>query len=64
MKIQNLKKTHLEIRDTVKYKFFRRVEFIGYVFFSFLIHIVMLILGKLLLVAESIIKLLIKPKTY
>lgn len=58
LKIEDLKKTHLEIRETIKFQLFRRFEFVGYLFFSFIIHLIMLILGKLMLMMESIKKYL------
>ncbi len=49
-----LKKEHLETGSKVRYKFFRKIEFAGYLFFSMLIHVFMLIAGKTLLIAERI----------
>ena len=60
--IDDIKKTHLEIEEDVKNKTLRRIEFICYLFFSFIIHIAMLILGKTMLMAEAIKNLFIKSK--
>jgi len=54
LNLEEVKKNHLEITDTIKYKFLRQIEFTGYLFFSMLIHVFMLIAGKALLLAESI----------
>lgn len=52
--LQKIKDTHLEINSTIKYKFIRQIEFVGYLFISMLIHVFMLFAGKTLLIAESI----------
>lgn len=52
----DIKSGHLEIKQNIKYKFLRQVEFSGYLFISMLIHVFMLIAGKALLIAESIKK--------
>ncbi|MEO6523960.1 MAG: hypothetical protein ABIN91_19910 [Mucilaginibacter sp.] len=52
LQIDNIKIEHLEIHDKVRYKWLRQIEFIGYLFFSMIIHITMLIAGKFLLTAE------------
>jgi hypothetical protein len=54
LNLQEIKQQHLEIKDRIKYKRLRQIELIGYLFFSMLIHITMLIAGKSLLIAESI----------
>ncbi len=61
LNLQEVNKLHLEIRETIKYKLLRQIEFIGYMFFSMLIHIAMLIAGKTLLIAESIKNKMTKP---
>jgi hypothetical protein len=52
LQIENVKVRHLEIYDKVRYKWLRQIEFIGYLFFSMIIHILMLIAGKFLITAE------------
>ncbi|CAI9687545.1 hypothetical protein HZQ11_09165 [Elizabethkingia anophelis] len=52
----DIKSGHLEIKQNIKYKFLRQVEFSGYLFISMLIHVFMLIASKALLIAESIKK--------
>lgn len=54
LNIQVVKNEHLEIKEKVKYKYLRILEFIGYLFISMIIHIAMLLIGKTLLIAESI----------
>jgi hypothetical protein len=54
LNLQEIKQQHLEIKDRIKYKWLRQIELIGYLFFSMLIHMTMLIAGKSLLIAESI----------
>ena len=51
--LDTVKRTHLEIVETVKYKRLRQLEFFGYLFISMIIHVGMLIIGKSLLIAES-----------
>jgi hypothetical protein len=63
LNINEVKINHLEIYPNVKYKWLRTVEFAGYLFTSMIIHIGMLIAGKMLLVAESIKNKLLKVKT-
>ncbi len=62
MKIEDLKKTHLEVKGSIENLFLRRVEFIGYLFISFIIHISMLFMGKAMLMAESFKKRITIPK--
>ncbi|RKR85525.1 hypothetical protein BDD43_5796 [Mucilaginibacter gracilis] len=54
LQIENIQSGHLEIRDDIRYKWLRQIEFAGYVFFSMIIHVTMLIAGKLLLTAELV----------
>lgn len=54
LQIDDVKIGHLEVRDKIRYKWLRQIEFTGYLFFSIIIHVVMLIAGKSLLVAEWI----------
>lgn len=54
LNINEIKNQHLDFRKEIKYKFLRQIELIGYLFFSMLIHILMLIIGKILLTAENI----------
>lgn len=49
-----VKKEHFETQNKIRYKVFRSIEFAGYLFFSLLIHITMLIAGKTVLIAERI----------
>lgn len=56
LNLTDVKSSHLEIHHTIKYKWLRQIEFTGYLFFSLLIHIVMLVAGKTLLMAEQIKK--------
>lgn len=49
-----IKKEHFETQNKIRYKVFRNIEFAGYLFFSLLIHIAMLIAGKTVLIAERI----------
>lgn len=52
LNLTDVKKDHLEIREVIKYKWLRQIEFAGYVFLSMIIHIGMLVAGKMLLTAE------------
>lgn len=52
----DIKKEHLEIKEKISYLRWRQIEFIGYVFLSLVIHIIMLVLGKTLLILEKIRK--------
>ncbi len=54
LNLHEIRTKHLEIRQTIKFKWLRQIEFTGYVFFSMLIHVAMLVAGKLLLTAESL----------
>nr|WP_294934830.1 hypothetical protein [uncultured Flavobacterium sp.] len=54
LNVENIKKEHLDIRQKIKNKWIRQVELIGYLFFSMIIHVSMLIIGKLLLTAENL----------
>lgn len=54
LNLNEIKTKHLEIRPTIKFKWLRQIEFIGYLFFSMLIHVAMLVAGKTLLTAEWI----------
>ena len=54
LNLVDVKLKHLDIRKSVKYKWLRQIEFTGYLFFSMIIHVVMLIAGKTLLIAEWI----------
>ena len=54
--IEKLKSSHFEIKQNIKFKRLRQIEFIFYLFFSFIIHTVMLVAGKLLITAEKIKK--------
>lgn len=46
--------THLDIKPKISNLWLRQMELVGYLFISLIIHIAMLILGKLLLIAEKI----------
>lgn len=52
--LNNVVTNHLEIRNSIKNKWLREIEFYGYLFVSMIIHILMLITGKTLLIAEKI----------
>jgi hypothetical protein len=54
LNLADVKLKHLDIRKSVKYKWLRQIEFTGYLFFSMIIHLVMLVAGKTLLIAEWI----------
>jgi hypothetical protein len=58
----DIKSGHLEIKQNIEYKFLRQAEFAGYLFISMIIHVVMLVAGKALLIAESIKKRMQKRK--
>ncbi len=57
-----MKATHLEILPAVRYKWLRSIEFSGYIFGSMIIHVMMLVAGKMLLIAEGVKNRLSKPK--
>ena len=63
LNIERIKCDHLEIYPQVKHKWWRTIEFIGYLFISMIIHVGMLIAGKMLLIAEAIKNRLMKVKT-
>lgn len=54
LNIHEIKNQHLDFKEEIKFKFFRQIELVGYLFFSMIIHISMLIIGKILLTAENI----------
>jgi hypothetical protein len=54
LSLVEMKATHLEILPVVKYKWLRNIEFSGYIFGSMIIHVMMLVAGKMLLTAEWI----------
>lgn len=54
LNLADTKAKHLEIKEIIKYKLLRQIEFLGYIFFSLIIHVTMLIAGKTLLTAEWI----------
>lgn len=54
LKIKDLKKDHLEIKEDIKHRWLRQCEFFGYVLISMFIHLFMLVAGKALLMAESV----------
>ena len=56
MDAQQLTKNHVEIRDRVRYKPFRQIEFFGYIVISMVIHIFMVIAGKMALMSEWLYK--------
>jgi hypothetical protein len=55
-----LKGSHLEIRPVVVLKWLRSIEFTGYIIISMIIHVLMLVAGKSLLLAERVKNWLIK----
>lgn len=55
-KIENIKSTHFEIKQKIKFKFLRQLEFLFYLFFSFIIHVIMLVAGKILFFIEKLKK--------
>jgi len=61
LNLDEIKAAHLDIRQNIPYRWLKQIEFTGYLSFSMLIHIAMLIAGKALLVAEWI-KLQLIPK--
>ena len=54
LNITEVKSQHVDIKDKIKYKWLRQIEFAGYIVISMFIHIGMLVAGKTLLIAESI----------
>jgi hypothetical protein len=54
LSINEMKATHLEILPVVEYKWLRSIEFSGYIIMSMVIHVLMLVAGKSLLIAEDI----------
>ena len=60
LNLNDIKSKHLEITQTIKYKPLRQIEFAGYLFFSMIIHVTMLVAGKALLTAEWIKNKIIK----
>jgi hypothetical protein len=52
--MESTKAQHLEIKPLINNKLLRTIEFSGYVFFSMIIHVMMLVAGKLLLIAENV----------
>ncbi|MBD1393688.1 hypothetical protein [Mucilaginibacter glaciei] len=62
LNLADVKLNHLKIRPKVRYKWLRQLEFTGYVAASMVIHIGMLVAGKMLLTAEAIKNKLVKPK--
>lgn len=54
LNLTDIKTNHLEIHPKVKYKILRQIELTGYLFFSLIIHVLMLIAGKALLLAEQV----------
>ena len=61
LQIENVKVGHLEICDKVRYKWLRQIEFTGYLFFSMIIHILILIAGKFLITADWVKNRITKP---
>ncbi|MDB4925827.1 hypothetical protein [Mucilaginibacter sp.] len=57
------KSNHLEIRPTIKYRWLRKLEFCGYICMSMIIHVIMLVAGKMLLTAEWIKNQFVKVKS-
>jgi hypothetical protein len=53
LNIADVSNTHLEILPAVRYKWLRSIEFTGYLAMSMVIHVLMLVAGKSLLIAES-----------
>lgn len=54
LNISEVKGTHVDIREKIKYKWLRQIEFAGYIFISMFIHVGMLFAGKALLMAEQV----------
>jgi hypothetical protein len=54
LNLDEMKVGHLERVAKIRFKLFRQLEFAGYIFFSMIIHVGMLVLGKSLLIAESL----------
>jgi hypothetical protein len=52
--LTDVKQGHLEIRAHIPYKFWRQIEFVGYMLISLVIHVVMLVVGKTLLILEAL----------
>jgi hypothetical protein len=63
LNLADIKSHHLEILPKIKYKWLRQMEFTGYIMMSMVIHVGMLVAGKILLTAESIKNKLLKVKT-
>jgi hypothetical protein len=60
--ITQMKSAHMEVLPVLKYKWLRNIEFSGYIFGSMIIHVIMLVAGKMLLTAEAIKNKMVKPK--
>lgn len=54
LNLVEVKRKHLEIKNEIKHKWLRQIEFVGYLFLAMIIHVFMLVAGKSLLIAESI----------
>ncbi|WP_421945969.1 hypothetical protein [Pedobacter sp.] len=54
LNLVDVKNSHFEIKSTIKFKWLRQIEFAGYIFFSMIIHVFMLVAGKTLIIAEWI----------
>lgn len=52
--VDKLQVGHMEILPAVRYKWLRSIEFGGYLAISMVIHVLMLLAGKSLLIAENI----------
>lgn len=52
LNFESIKRNHLDIKTTIKHKWLRQLEFIGYIIISLFIHLFMLVAGKALLTAE------------
>jgi hypothetical protein len=63
LNLADIKSHHLEILPKIRYKWLRQMELTGYIMMSMVIHVGMLIAGKILLTAEGIKNKLVKVKT-
>jgi len=54
LNLHEVKQHHLDIKPTVRYKWLRQIELIGYLSISMIIHVMMLVAGKTLLIAEAV----------
>lgn len=54
--VQDVAAQHVDILPEVKHRWWRQIELVGYLLMSMIIHVLMLIAGKLMLTAEWLLK--------